>query len=320
MSTPEHHEEKIRIGISRCLLGENVRYDGGHQLDRYIKDTLGRYFEYVGVCPEVECGMSTPREALRLVGDPEHPRLVTRQSGRDYTSQMQDWGARRLGGLETEDLCGFIFKAKSPSSGMTRIKVYQENGNPLMAGVGIWARMFMDRFPLLPVEDDGRLHDPRIRENFIEQVFVFKRFRDMIKKGEKTGNLMEFHTRHKLLIRAHSEKLYREMGKLVADSKGRENAFEEYLELLTRALKLQATIKKHRNVLLHIMGHFKKFLTGDEKQEMVEVIDHYADGLIPLIVPITLVNHFVRKYDEPYLKKQYYLNPHPIELKLRNHV
>ena len=320
MSTPEQHEEKIRIGISRCLLGENVRYDGGHKLDRYIRDTLGKYFDYVGVCPEVECGMTTPMEALRLVGDPDAPRLMTQKTKKDYTDQMQDWGRRRLDGLEPEELCGYIFKAKSPSSGMTRIKVYQENGSPVNTGVGIWARMFMDRFPLLPAEDDGRLHDPRIRENFIERVFVFKRFRDMIKQGKNTGNLVEFHTRHKLLIRAHSEEIYREMGKLVAEAKGKKDIFEEYLELLTKAMALQATTKKHRNVLMHIMGHFKKFLTSDEKQELLEVIDHYADGLVPLIVPMTLINHFVRKYDEQYLKGQYYLNPHPIELKLRNYI
>ena len=315
-----NNEEKIKIGISRCLLGENVRYDGGHKLDRYITETLGKYFDYVGVCTEVECGMTTPREALRLVGDPAAPRLMTQKTKKDYTDQMQDWGRRRLDGLEPEELCGYIFKAKSPSSGMTRIKVYQENGAPLTTGVGIWARMFMDRFPLLPAEDDGRLHDPRIRENFIERVFVFKRFRDMIKKGENTGNLVEFHTRHKLLIRAHSEEVYKEMGKLVAEAKGRDNVFAEYLDLLTRALQLQTTVKKHRNVLTHILGHFKKDLSSDEKKEMLELIDHYASGLVPLIVPITLINHFVRKYDEQYLKGQYYLNPHPIELKLRNHV
>ena len=315
-------EHSIILGISTCLLGENVRYDGGHKLDRFIRDTLGAYVTFVPVCPEVECGMSVPREALRLVGDPEQPRLVTQKTSRDYTDQMQSWGQTRLAQLQGEELCGYIFKSRSPSSGMERIKVYQESGMPVNKGVGIWARMFMDHFPNLPVEDDGRLHDPMLRENFITRIFVFQRWRELMRENRTLGGLVDFHTRHKLLIMAHHVPIYRELGKLVAAGKSMplEELFATYLNKLHYALRLQSTTKKNVNVLHHLMGYFKRDLSKDEKQELVEIIDEYARGLFPLIVPITLVNHYVRKYEQPYLLNQYYLHPHPLELKLRNHV
>ena len=315
-------ENKITLGISTCLLGENVRYDGGHKLDRFIRDTLGRYVEFVPVCPEVECGMSIPREALRLVGDPESPRLVTQKTDQDFTEQMQSWGQKRLQGLAGKELCGYIFKSRSPSSGMERIKVYQENGMPVNKGVGIWARMFMDRFPDLPVEDDGRLHDPVLRENFITRIFVFQRWRELVRTHKTLGGLVDFHSRHKLLIMAHHVPTYRELGKLVAAGKQMpvDELFDTYLHKLHYALRLHSTTKKNVNVLHHLMGYFKRDLSADEKQELLEIIDEYTAGYLPLIVPITLINHYVRKYDQPYLQTQFYLNPHPLELKLRNHV
>ncbi|MBN2290420.1 MAG: DUF523 and DUF1722 domain-containing protein [Candidatus Glassbacteria bacterium] len=314
--------EKIKLGISTCLLGEKVRYDGGHKLDRFLTDTLGRYVEYVPVCPEVECGLPVPRESLRLEGSPENPRLVAPRSGTDHTGRMRSWALERLKELEGEDLCGFIFKSKSPSSGMERIKVYSGKGIPARNGVGIWARMFMERFPLLPVEDEGRLHDPGLRENFIERVFVFRRWRETVAGGMTPGRLVEFHTRHKLLIMSHGVELYRELGRLVAGS-GKDDTltlYAAYLELLARALGLKTTVKKNVNVLYHLMGYFRKDLSGDEKQELLEIIGSYARGHLPLIVPVTLINHYVRKYGQPYLGSQYYLNPHPLELKLRTHV
>ncbi len=315
-------EDKIRLGVSRCLLGEKVRYDGGHKHDRYLTDTLGRWIEYVGVCPEVECGMGVPREALRLEGEVTAPRLMTHHSKMDFTDQMQNWGQGRLRELENADLCGYIFKSKSPSSGMTRIKVHGPDGKVRHSGVGIWAAMFMEHFPWLPVEDEGRLHDPKIRENFIDRVFTMKRFRDARAQGATSANLIAFHSRHKLLFMAHNPQLYRETGRLVAQSKelGAENTWEAYLPLLTKAFVCQATTKKHVNVLQHIMGYFKKQLSSDEKRELLEVINNYAQQFVPLVVPVTLLNHYVRKYDQPYLKEQYYLNPHPVELALRNHV
>ena len=315
-------KDRIRLGISTCLLGERVRYDGGHKLDRYLVQTLGAYVDYVPVCPEVECGLPVPRESLRLVGDPENPRLVTTRSGQDHTKRMVNWAEKRVSELEREGLCGFIFKSRSPSSGMARVKLYHENGLPSNRGVGLFARAFMDGFPLLPVEEEGRLHDPGIKENFIERIFVYERWREMEAEGRSRGRLVEFHTRHKLLILSHSPKHAAALGKHVARARemSLKELYTQYLTLLTEALQLKVTAKKNTNVLHHIMGYFKKNLSADEKHELLEVIGDYHGGITPLIVPITLLNHYVRKYDQPYLKRQHYLNPHPAELKLRNHV
>ncbi len=313
---------KIRLGISECLLGHPVRYDGGHKHDRFITDTLGQYVEFVPVCPEVECGLGVPREIMRLVGDVNHPRLITTHSHVDLTERMLSWAHRRVRELEAENLHGFIFKSDSPSSGMERVKVYNDKGMAVKKGVGLFARAFMEHFPLLPVEDEGRLHDPKLRENFIEAIFTFKRWRDTLQAGAGRKEIVEFHTRHKLLLLAHSPELYREMGRLVAHLK--EGPLPEvtarYQELLLRCLRLKTTIKKNANVLYHLLGYFKQDLSADEKQELLEVIDHYRQGILPLIVPITLINHYVRKYRQPYLQGQYYLYPHPLELQLRNHV
>ena len=312
--------EKIRIGISKCLLGERVRYDGGHQHDPYLTDTLGQHFEWIPVCPEVEYGLPVLRDAMHLVGEPESPRLVTIRTGVDHTDGMLRWAEGKLKELEEGSLCGFIFKSRSPSSGMQGVKVYTSAGMSSKRGVGIFARVFMRHFPLIPVEDDGRLHDPVLRENFIERVFVFQRWREFIKKGGHAKDLVDFHTDHKLLILAHSPKHYTILGRLVAGTKVHVGSLNTaYIETLMEGLHLIATVKKNTNVLLHIMGYFKKQLTADEKQELFGVIGNYHDGLIPLIVPVTLLKHYVRKYDEPYLKRQYYLNPHPLELMLRNH-
>ncbi len=315
-------DSKVRLGISTCLLGENVRYDGGHKHDRFLTDTLGQYVEYVPVCPEVECGLSIPREAMRLVGDPESPRLITIRSKIDHTDRMLTWARGRVADLEKENLCGFIFKKDSPSSGMERVKVYNEKGMAERTGVGLFARTFKEHFPLLPVEEEGRLHDTKLRENFIESIFVFQRWRRLLEQRKSRGNLVQFHTRHKLLIMSHSPEHYREMGRLVAHAKeySPTELYDRYQTVLSEALKKKTTTKKHVNVLNHVMGYFKDQLTKDEKQELVELIAHYRNGNIPLIAPITLLNHYVRKYDQPYLKEQYYLKPHPIELQLRNHV
>jgi len=314
-------ENRIRLGISACLLGQNVRYDGGHKLDRYLTDTLGQYVEYVPVCPEVECGLGIPREAMRLVGDPEFPRLVTVRTGVDLTDRMQTWARKRVGELEKEGLCGFIFKSDSPSSGMERVKVYNDKGMPEKTGRGLFAGAFMGHFPLIPVEEEGRLHDPKLRESFIESIFTLKRWREVVQSKKNLGNLVAFHTQHKLLTLSHSEKNYRAMGKLVAEGKKLpvNELYAQYETLLMEALKLRTTIKKNENVLQHMMGYFKEQLSKDEKQELLEIFDAYRKGYIPLIVPITLINHYVRKYHQDYLKEQVYLNPHPIALQLRNH-
>jgi uncharacterized protein YbgA (DUF1722 family)/uncharacterized protein YbbK (DUF523 family) len=313
--------EKIRIGISSCLFGAMVRYDGGHQLDRYLRDTLGTYFEYVPVCPEVEMGLPTPRDTLRLVETAEGTRLVFSRTGEDITGPMLAWAQQRVRELEGENLCGFIFKAKSPSSGMERVKLYDRNGVPAKKGVGLFARTFMEHYPLLPVEEDGRMHDPHLRENFIECVFVFKRWRDLLATGATPAGVVDFHARHKLLLLSHSPELYRELGKLVAQAGKRplEELLGTYQGLLMKAMRLHASVRKQVNVMHHVLGYFKRQLSADEKQEMLSLIELYRQGSVPLIVPVTLVNHYVRKYREPYLSRQFYLQPHPAELQLRNH-
>jgi uncharacterized protein YbgA (DUF1722 family)/uncharacterized protein YbbK (DUF523 family) len=315
-------KNKIRIGISSCLLGENVRYDGGHKRDRYLTDILGQYVEWVPVCPEVEYGLPIPREAMRLTGNPDAPRLVTRKSSVDHTEGMLKWAEKRLTTLEKEGLCGFIFKSRSPSSGYKGVKVYSSSGMPSMKGRGIFGGAFLRNFPLVPVEDEGRLHDAQLRENFIERIFVFDRWKRFIKAGYRSKDLVSFHTNHKLLLMSHSQKHYTLLGRLIANTKkqAKEKLLHAYISQLMEALKLIATVKKNTNVLMHVMGYFKKSLSSDEKSEMLEVIENYHGGLIPLVVPVTLLNHYVRKFDVPYLKSQHYLNPHPVELMLRNHV
>ncbi|MEJ2033080.1 MAG: DUF523 and DUF1722 domain-containing protein [Deltaproteobacteria bacterium] len=312
--------DEIKVGISACLLGEKVRYDGGHQLDPFLASTLGRFVRFVPVCPEVECGLPVPREPMRLEGDPGHPRLMTRHTRIDHTERMLAWAGRRVEELAQENLSGFIFKSKSPSSGMERIKVYTETGM-VKKGVGMFARELMARLPLLPVEDEGRLHDPGLRENFIERLFVYQRWRRLLRDNPGRGGLVEFHTDHKLLIMAHSPEHERKLGRLVAQAAEHDpkELFTTYERQLMAGLRLKATPKKNANVLQHLMGYFKKQLSADEKKELQEVIDNTRREILPLIVPITLINHYVRKYGEPYLARQWYLHPHPIELKLRNH-
>ncbi len=315
-------EFPITIGVSACLLGEHVRYDGGHKHDHYITDTLGRFFSFLPVCPEVGCGMSTPREAMRLEGDPAKPRLMTRQTRIDKTDQMLAFCASKTEELAGEDLCGFIFKKDSPSSGLYRVKVYDEKGMPKKNGSGLFATAVARRFPLLPMEEEGRLNDPDLRENFIERIFCYRRWKDFLQEKPDMGSLVEFHSRHKLLMMAHSPQIYREMGVLVAHGKqlGMQELLQRYEEQFMKGLAFQATTKKNTNVLMHIMGYFKKQLIAAEKEELLETITQYHHQLVPLLVPLTLLKHYVRKFDQTYLKQQVYLLPHPAELMLRNHV
>jgi uncharacterized protein YbgA (DUF1722 family)/uncharacterized protein YbbK (DUF523 family) len=313
--------DPITVGISSCLLGENVRYDGGHRQDHYLTGTLGKFFRWVPVCPEVGCGMSIPREAMRLEGDPAQPRLVTVKSRVDLTDQMQSYCRQKVAELEHEDLCGFIFKKNSPSSGLHRVKVYN-GGMPAKSGRGLFAAAVVGHFPFLPVEEEGRLTDPALRENFIERVFTYARWRAFLRNKPDLGGLVEFHTAHKLLVMAHSPTLYRELGALVGNGKQLKKAelFQRYGELLMVAMALAATVKKHTNVLMHIMGYFKAGLSHEEKEELLDLIRQYHDHLVPQIVPVTMLKHYCLKFNDPYLRGQLYLSPHPTELALRNHV
>ena len=277
------NREKIKRGISSCLLGEKVRYDGGHRLDHFLTDTLGAYVDWVPVCPEVESGLSVPREAMHLVGDPEAPRLVTIGSGVDTTSRMRRWANKKLTALAALDLCGFVFKSRSPSSGLRGVKIYSPEGMPVSTGSGLFAKAFQDRFPLLPVEDEGRLHDPALRENFIERIFVYRRWQEFGSSDKSVGGLVSFHTSHKLLIMAHSPRHYSVLGKLVADPRKyrREELFERYLAALMDGLQFLATVRKNTNVLQHMAGYFKKLLSTDEKQELQDVITNYHRDCCP---------------------------------------
>lgn len=315
-------DTKIVLGISSCLLGNNVRYDGGHKYDTWLVDTLGPYVDYVPVCPEVGCGLPIPREALRLVGDANNPRLITQKTQIDHTDRMLDFSHREVGILAGKGLCGYVFKSKSPSSGMERVKVYPEKGGVASrTGIGIFAKVFLEANPLLPCEEEGRLHDPDLRENFIERIFVMKRWRQLMANNPKVGDLVDFHTGYKLLLMAHSPAHYKSMGKLVAQAALMpwEEVLQQYFIQLMTGLKKPATPRKHQNVLLHILGYFKQDISAEEKAELIELIDNYKAGLLPLIVPVTMLNHYVKKFNKSYLAGQYYLQPHPMELKLRNH-
>jgi uncharacterized protein YbgA (DUF1722 family)/uncharacterized protein YbbK (DUF523 family) len=311
----------IRVGISSCLLGNEVRHDGGHKRDRYLTDTLGRFFEWVPVCPEVEMGLGTPRETLRLIGDAAAPRLVFAKTGTDQTDGMQAWAEERLAQLARADLSGYILKSDSPSCGMERVRVYGTAGMSQRTGVGIFARALMGRFPLLPVEEEGRLHDLPLRENFVERVFFYRRWRDLLAGGLTRGTAVAFHAAHKLLLLAHSPKHYAELGRLVAEAKQHTPRVlaSRYGTLFMAALRLQATPKKHANVLHHILGYLKRDLDSSDKAELVALIEEYRLGLIPLVVPLTLFRHHLARIRVPYLEGQVYFNPHPKELMLRNH-
>lgn len=313
--------ERIRIGVSTCLLGEPVRYDGQHKHDHFITDTLGRHFEFVGVCPEVECGLGVPRESMRLIGDPASPRLVTTRTGIDHTERMQTWIARRVVELEQDDLCGFIFKSRSPSSGMENVKVYNDKGGFAGKAPGMFGKAFMAHFPNLPCEDEGRLNDPDLRENFVERVFTLWRFRRAIRANPSLGTLMTFHARNKLLIQSHHETLVREIGRDLAGLKARAAPayVPQYEAKLMRALKTLATVRKHTNILQHMLGYLRKCVDDADRKELAGIVEDYHRELVPLIVPVTMLKHYVVKHGIEYLQDQYYLNPHPAELKLRNH-
>ncbi len=312
----------IRLGISRCLLGDEVRFDGGHKRDQFLTDVLGRYVEWVPVCPEVEAGLGTPREAMRLVGNPRGPRLVTIKSKHDHTPAMEAMIEERLDSFSKLDLSGFIFKRGSPSCGVERVRVYTAQGMPSHSGAGIFAKAFTEQFPLIPVEEEGRLSDAPLRENFIERVFCYRRFQDLVQNGFTRQALIRFHTIHKYLLLAHSQQHYATMGQLVAQAERYrpQDLTVKYGELLMKTLAMKATVRKHVNVLHHILGYFKKRLTAQEKVELLGVIDDYHRGLTPLIVPLTLIKHYVHIFDMSYIRDQVYLNPHPKELMLRNHV
>jgi uncharacterized protein YbgA (DUF1722 family)/uncharacterized protein YbbK (DUF523 family) len=313
---------RIRVGVSTCLLGENVRFDGGHKLDTLITAVLGQYFEWVSVCPEMEIGLGAPRESLRLKASAEGPRLVAVKSGSDHTLAMANWAVKRLEELALLNLQGYILKKGSPSCGMERVRVYGESGMAQRTGSGIFAGMLLHRFPVLPVEEEGRLHDVGIRENFVERVFACQRWQEFVKGKPKPRDLVAFHTRNKLALSSHSDGHFRSMGRLVADAgKGKmAEVLDQYGRLFMETLRVRATPRKHANVLYHILGFLKNELDAGDKVELAATIEEYRKDLVPLIVPLTLLSHHLRRHPVPWVQDQTYLNPYPAELMLRNHV
>jgi len=312
----------IRIGISSCLLGEPVRFDGGHKRDPFLTETFGAFVEWVPVCPEVECGFGTPRESMRLVHVDNGVRLLTVRTAVDLTDRMVEYARRRVAALDAEDLSGYVLKKDSPSCGMDRVKIYSTRGAPERSGRGIFAARLVERFPSLPVEEEGRLSDARLRENFIERVFAYWRLRRLFNDRWSLRALVDFHTAHKLILMAHSPEAYRQLGRLVARARGvgRADLKRRYTEMFMSALTVIATPRRHTNVLQHMAGYFKECLDASSKAELGTAIDDYRRGLVPLVVPMTLLRHYVRVHRVKYLAGQLYLAPHPKELMLRNHV
>ncbi|HKO30906.1 MAG TPA: DUF523 and DUF1722 domain-containing protein [Nitrospiraceae bacterium] len=312
----------LRLGISRCLLGDEVRFDGGHKQDEFLKEVLGRYVEWVPVCPEVEAGLGTPREAMRLVGDVQKPRLMTIKSGTDHTRTLEAMSANRIEQLKDMDLSGYVFKKGSPSCGIESVRIYNEQGVVSRKGVGLFARAFIEQFPLIPLEEEGRLCDPVLRENFIERIFCYRRWQDFVQMGVTKQALIQFHTIHKYLLLAHHPQQYQGLRQLVgqAHQHSPKELAHRYGEQFMKVLAVKATVRKHVNVLQHILRYFKERLSTHEKAEVLGVIADYLHGLTPLIVPLTLIKHYVQIFDVDYIRDQVYLNPHPKELMLRNHV
>ena len=316
-------EGPIRIGVSSCLLGEQVRFDGGHKRSDFLVETFGRFVEFVPVCPEMEIGLGTPRESIRLIRDDARAvRLVGNKTGLDHTDKMNAYAERRTTALACEDLSGYVLKKDSPSCGMERVRVYSPSGMATRDGSGLFASALMRRYPSLPIEEEGRLNDPHLRENFVERVFAYRRMRSFFSTRWTLGGLVQFHTVHKLVLMAHSPKAYSELGRFVANAKqlARDRVRDDYELAFMDALKKLATTARHTNVLQHMLGYLRNHLDALARAELVALIDDYRSGLVPLIVPITLFRHYVREFDITYLRGQVYLEPHPKELMLRNHV
>lgn len=321
-SRPWETDAPIRVGISACLLGQLVRYDGTHKHDPFLTETLGRYVEWVPVCPEVEIGLGVPRPTLRLEWRGKEVALIMPSEDRDLTNVMRRFAARRIKDLIDADICGYVLKKNSPSCGMERVKVYKPEGQPAGTSRGIFADVLLEKMPYLPVEEEGRLHDPRLRENWITRIFAFHRLKTLWASRWTLQDLVDFHTAHKYLLLAHSPQHYKSLGQLVARAKEfsrTELRFQYEAEFMT-ALKRLATPAKNCNVLQHMIGFFKKDLPEDVRKEILEAIDEYRHGIVPLIVPITLIAHYARRLQIEYLLNQVYLSPHPKELALRNHV
>jgi len=313
---------EIRIGISTCLLGEPVRYDGGHKRDAFVNDVLAPFVRYVSVCPEVEIGLGTPREPIHLVEREGTVRLVGTKTAIDHTAAMRAYGKRKTRELARLVLSGYILKKDSPSCGMERVRLHGRQGGIERSGVGLYAAALLAAFPDLPVEEEGRLHDAARRDNFVERVFAYHRLQALFSRRWSTGDLVRFHTGEKLLLLAHDPATYAALARLVARARGevRQDLANRYRGAFMRGLRTLATTRKHVNVLQHAQGYLKECADAGERRDLQAVIEDFRRGLVPLVVPITLLRHLVRRHGVSYLEGQTYLEPHPKELMLRNHV
>ncbi|SDV04500.1 YbgA family protein [Pseudomonas mucidolens] len=312
---------KPKIAISACLLGENVRFNGGHKQSPLCSQTLSEYFDFVPLCPEVAIGLGIPREAIRLVGDPQQPQAVGSVHRELNVTQPLHNYARQMAAEHT-DLCGYIFMQKSPSCGLERVKVYRDNGTPAESGGrGIYAQAFCARHPDLPVEEDGRLHDPVLRENFLTRVFVYADWQQLRVEGLTRHGVLCFHARYKYQLMAHSPAHYKSLGNMLGNMRQAEdldNLAARYFSELMAGLKKCATRGTHSNVLQHISGYLKHVISAEDKQEMQTLIGQYRHGIVPLVVPLTLLKHHFRQHPDRYIAQQAYLQPHPENLSLRN--
>ncbi|MBF7730545.1 YbgA family protein [Pseudomonas sp. N040] len=314
------HSLRPKIAISACLLGHEVRYNGGHKASALCRDALARHFDFVPLCPEVAIGLGTPREPIRLVGDAAAPRAVgTLNRERDVTAQLAAYGREMAAGHA--EICGYIFMQQSPSCGVERVKVYQDNGSPAdRSGRGIYANAFCSARPDLPVEEDGRLNDPVLRENFLTRVYAYARWQELLRSGLTRHALITFHASYKYQLMANHPQQYRELGRLLGNL-GQQDPGDigpRYFSLLMAALKKNATRRTHSNVLQHISGYLRPALSDDERQEIHQLIKQYRTGIVPLVVPLTLLKHHFRRNPQPYIALQAYMQPHPEDLSLRN--
>lgn len=314
--------QQIRIGISSCLLGEKVRFDGGHKRDAFIADILGKNFTWLPVCPEIEIGLGAPRETLRLEGTPDNPRLIAPSSHNDLTESMLHYAGNRVRDLLELNLHGYILKKNSPSCGLERVRVYNPKGSPLPNGRGLFAKALIDHCPLLPVVEEVHLQDMRWRENFIERVFAYHRWQEMRAKQLATADVIRFHLQHKLTLMAHSRRHYQALGRLTAQAGNMDlkDLLDVYGETFMAALAVKATPKKHANVLYHLLGYLKKSIDTADKEEVVMLIEAYRNEQLPLVAPLTMLQHHFRRHPVPWVAEQTYLHPHPAELMLRHHV
>lgn len=312
---------KINIGISACLVGQKVRYNGDGLKPTLINEQFTKYFGYVPFCPEVDIGMTIPREAVRLEKKDGNIRLWASKSETDYTEKMLDYSHKKVQELARLNISGYILKKDSPTCGMERVKIYDHNGVPAKSGVGLFAKILKERFPLVPIEEEGRLNDMRLRERFVERVFAFRRLQDFLTDNPTLGKLMQFHTAHKMLLMAHHPQKYRALGHALANAR-KENLSVYLLEYSNAFMEIMSghtSLKKQTDVLFHLFGFFKKEISSAEKEEFLELVKQYKNKMIPMIVPITMLRHYLKKYPVDWLKAQVYFDPYPEALLLRSY-